>query len=91
MRRFFMTKQLITPEMKMLALHYVEERLYSIREICEKYSISTYTFKSWRTKFETGGINSLTPAKKIKFYSKELKERAVADYLKKKYSMYEIL
>lgn len=86
-----MTKQLITPEMKLLALQYVEEELYSIREICEKYAISTYTFKSWRTKFKTGGIEALTPAKKNKFYSKELKERAVADYLTKKYSMYEIL
>ncbi|MER2192196.1 MAG: IS3 family transposase [Solibacillus sp.] len=86
-----MTKQLITPEMKLLALQYVEEGLYSIREICEKYAISTYTFKSWRTKFKTGGIEALTPAKKNKFYSKELKERAVADYLTKKYSMYEIL
>lgn len=41
--------------MKLLALQYIEEELYIIREVCEKYAISTYKFKSWRTKFQNGG------------------------------------
>lgn len=86
-----MTKQIITADMKILAPQYLEEGLYSIREICEKYAISSYTFKSWRTKFETGGLEALTRSKQNKFYSKELKQRAIEDYLTEKYSMYEIL
>lgn len=62
----------------------------SIQEICIKYKISTSTFHEWRYKYEKHGMDGLEESRKYKNYSKELKERALQDYLSGKYSQMEI-
>ncbi|EKQ57049.1 MULTISPECIES: helix-turn-helix domain-containing protein [unclassified Clostridium] len=62
----------------------------SIQEICIKYNISISTFYQWRYKYEKHGLDGLKESRKSQKYSKEIKERALKDYLSVKYSQTEI-
>ena len=78
-------------ETKLLAIQYLEESLYTKEEICRMFSVNPSTLSVWHTKFINGGAEALTRPKKNKFYSKEVKEKAVVDYLSGNYTMLEVL
>lgn len=74
-----------------MALRYLEEDRYTGQEICKMFHISETTLYEWRAKYKFGGVTELIRPTKNKIYSKELKQRAVKDYLSGKYSMFDIL
>jgi len=91
MGSFFMPKKLFSPDIKLLALQYLEEGRHTQLEICKMFSVNRQTLQEWRALFKFGGIEALTRPKKNKVYSKELKQSAVEDYLSDRYSMFDIL
>src|SRR5690606_18138543 len=76
---------------KIMEVRYLEEHRYKGQEICKMYHISETTLYEWRAKYKFGGVTELIRPTKNKIYSKELKQRAVKDYLSGKYSMFDIL
>mgnify|MGYP003294459586 CR=1 FL=1 len=86
-----MPKNSFSPDIKILALQYLEEGRYTLQEICTMFSVNMTTLQVWRALYKFGGVEALTRPKKNKMYSEELKRRAVEDYLTKKYSMFDIL
>nr|WP_245604676.1 IS3 family transposase [Paucisalibacillus globulus] len=64
---------------------------YSLRQLCFKYQISKNTFYKWKEKFEKEGLSGLEESKTWKRYSKELKVRAVEEYLSGEYSQDEAI
>lgn len=86
-----MSKKSISLDIKIMALRYLEEDRYTGQEICKMFHISETTLYEWRAKYKFGGVTELIRPTKNKIYSKELKQRAVKDYLSGKYSMFDIL
>lgn len=64
-------------ELKLHILQLFNEGQYSIRELCEKFSVNNQTLYTWRMKYEAGGREGLQEATSCKFYSKELKLAAL--------------
>ncbi|WP_462405254.1 IS3 family transposase [Gracilibacillus sp. Marseille-QA3620] len=86
-----MPKKSFSTDIKILALQYLEEGQYTIKEICQMFAIHPDTLYQWRSLYQFGGIEALMRPKKSKVYSKELKQSAIEDYLTEKYSKYDIL
>ncbi|WP_016993635.1 helix-turn-helix domain-containing protein [Lysinibacillus boronitolerans] len=55
------------------------------------FSVNLSTLRVWHTKFIVGGAEALNRPTKNKFYAKELKEKAMVDYLSGNYTMLEVL
>ena len=91
MGSFFMPKKSFSPDVKILALQYLEEGRHTIKGICSMFSVNDVTLLQWRALYQFGGIEALTRSKKNKVYSKELKQSAVEDYLSGNYSMFDIV
>lgn len=86
-----MPKKSFPPDVKILALQYLEEGHHTIKEICSMFSVSNVTLLQWRALYQFGGVEALTRPSKNKVYSKELKQSAIGDYLSGKDSMFDIL
>lgn len=86
-----MPKKSFSPDVKILALQYLEEGRHTLEEICTMFSVNMTTLQVWRALYKYGGVEALIRPKKNKVYSEELKRGAVEDYLTKNYSMFEIL
>jgi len=86
-----MPKKSFSPDVKILALQYLEEGRHTLQEICTMFSVNMTTLQVWRALYKYGGVKALVRHKKNKVYSEELKQRAVEDYLSEKYSMFDIL
>ncbi|MEG0472529.1 MAG: helix-turn-helix domain-containing protein, partial [Solibacillus sp.] len=86
-----MSKKSFSPDVKILALQYLEKGRYTQLEICKMFSVNRQTLQIWRALYKFGGIEALTRPKKNKVYSKELKQSAVEEYLAGKHSMFDIL
>ncbi|MFJ7954257.1 IS3 family transposase, partial [Lysinibacillus sp. NPDC096418] len=86
-----MSKKSFSPDVKILALQYLEEGRHTLEEICTMFSVNMTTLQVWRALYKYGGVEALIRPKKNKVYSEELKRGAVEDYLTKNYSMFEIL
>ena len=80
-----------TVEQKLTAVQMLKAGFHTWDEICEIYQISKDTLYQWQMKYETYGIEGLKEANSCKFYSKELKEAAVQDYLNHGLSKGEII
>lgn len=87
MGSFFMSKSSFSTEVKILVLQHLEEGRYTIKEICQKFSVQQSTLAL----YQFGGVAALIRPKKNKIYSKELKQCAIEDYLTGKYSKYDLL
>jgi transposase-like protein len=68
-----------------------ENGMRVINRICHKYGIDRATFQIWRYKYNKYGIEGLRVLKANKKYSKELKEKAVKEYLSGESSLNEIV
>lgn len=68
-----------------------ENGLRSIQEIHTKYRISIYAFYKWRYNYEKYGVNGLIESRTCRKYSKELKEKAVQEYISGKYTQGQIV
>ncbi|WP_427107815.1 IS3 family transposase [Lysinibacillus xylanilyticus] len=86
-----MQKKSFSQDVKILALQYLEEDRYTLQEICTMFSVNMTTLQVWRALYKYGGVEALIRPKKNKIYTEELKQRAVEDYLSKKYSMIDII
>ena len=86
-----MPKKSFSTDIKILALQYLEEGQYTIKEICQMFAVHPDTLYQWRSLYQFGGIEALMRPKKNKVYSKELKQSAIEDNLTEKYSKYDIL
>ncbi|SLK30866.1 Transposase and inactivated derivatives [Mycobacteroides abscessus subsp. abscessus] len=86
-----MPKKSFSPDIKILALQYLEEGRYTIKEICQMFAVHQDTLYQWRALYQFSGVEALMRPKKNKVYSKELKQSAVEDYLSENYSKYDIL
>ena len=86
-----MPKKSFSTDIKILAIQYLEEGQYTIKEICQMFAVHPDTLYQWRSLYQFGGVGALMRPKKNKVYSKELKQNAVEDYLTGKYSKYDIL
>lgn len=91
MESFCMPKKSFSPDIKMLALQYLEEERHTLQETCTMFSVNMTTLQVWRALYKYGGVEALTRPKKNKVYSKELKQSAIEDYVSGKYSMFDIL
>lgn len=80
-------KSKYTTEEKYKILMEYADGISTIREITTKYDINDDTYFIWRYNFDKYGINGLRESKTSKKYSKELKDRAVSDYLSGDYSL----
>lgn len=70
-----------TKEQKYAILKEIELGQMSIEDYCKKFNISDKTYSNWRFLYETYGIESLEESKTWRRYSKQLKEKAVLEYL----------
>ena len=86
-----MPKNSYSTEVKLLVLQHLEEGRYTVKEICQKFSVQKNTLYQWRALYQFGGVSALIRPKKNKIYSKELKQSAVEDYLTGKYSKCDLL
>ena len=86
-----MPKKSFSPDVKILALQYLEEGRHTQHEICEMFSVNRQTLQEWRALYKFGGREAFLRSQKNKMYTKELKQNAVEDYLSGKYSMFDIL
>lgn len=86
-----MSKKRYLPEFKLELLLAYKKGDYTIKELCEKYQVTKYSFKEWMKRFEQYGIEGLQKTLSWKQYSKEVKEIAVMEYLSGRYSQYEII
>lgn len=86
-----MPKKSFSPDVKILALRYLEEGRHTLQEICTMFSVNRTTLQVWRALYKYGGVEALIRPKKNKIYTEESKQRAVEDYLSKKYSMFDII
>ena len=91
MGSFFMPKKSFSPDVKVLALQYLEQGRYTFVEISKMFSVQAATLQTWRALYKYGGVEALIRPKKNKVYSEELKQCAIEDYLKNNYSQYDIL
>lgn len=80
-----------TAEEKYQILLAYEDGKGSMAEIASMYKIARGTIKDWIYLYRKYGIDGLRESKTWKNYSKELKERAVSDFLSGKYSMKELV
>jgi transposase len=80
-----------TAEEKYEILKEYEDGNGSIQAIATKYKISVYAFYDWRHNYEKYGMDGLKESRRLRKYSKELKELAIQDYLSGKYSQGEIV
>jgi len=86
-----MSKNRVSPDIKLLAIQYLEEGRHTMEEICSMFSVNRISLQEWRAIYKFGGAKSLTRSIKNKVYSKNLKQSAVEDYLAGNYSMFDIL
>ena len=70
-----------TKEQKYAILKEIELGQMSVEEHCKKFNIANSTYLNWMFLYETYGIESLEESKTWRRYSKELKEKAVLEYL----------
>lgn len=64
---------------------------YGFREVCRRYNINQGSLKDWKRLYETFGWSGLKTESKTSYYSKEVKESAVRDYLSHALTVPEIL
>jgi transposase len=67
-----------------------EDGVGTINEITTKYEISANAFYDWKYNYSKYSIDGLRESKTCKYYSKELKELAVKEYLSGQFSQREI-
>jgi transposase len=84
------TKRLYSSQFKYEVLMAYQNEFLTISEVLKRYQISEYAFNKWRRKFEKEGKSGLENFSTRKFYSKEVKEAAVRDFLSGEYSKEEI-
>ena len=80
-----------TYEEKVKILTEYLDGVYGFREICRIYNINQGSLKNWKRLYETFGWSGLNTGAKTSYYSKEIKESAVADYLSHTLTVPEIL
>ena len=80
-----------TYEEKVKILTEYLDGVYGFREICRIYNINQGSLKNWKRLYETFGWSGLNTGSKTSYYSKEIKESAVADYLSHTLTVPEIL
>lgn len=85
MGSFCMPKKSFSPDIKLLALRYLEEGRHTLQEICTMFSVNMTTLQVWRAIYNFGGAEALTRPEKNKMYSEEFKRRAV------EYCLYRLL
>lgn len=61
MGSFFMLKKSFSTDIKILALQYLEEGRYMLKEICLKFTVSPIILRQWRALYQFGGVEA--PAK----------------------------
>ena len=64
---------------------------YTLKELTEKYNISEMSILRWSKLFRSKGIEGLYTSKGWKPYPKELKEKAIQDYLSGEYSLADVV
>ena len=85
-----MSKNKLTQEEKINAVKEYIQGIYSLSEVLKKYSIPKPTFENWICKYKTFGVEGLIRRKNNTAYSREVKERAVEEYLSGKGSLWDI-
>lgn len=78
-------------EVKLQILNLLNEGEYSQRDLCRKFSVSKKTIRRWKMKFDQAGVDGLIESTTWNTYSKELKNAAVEDFLRKDLTVNEIL
>ncbi|WP_370568613.1 MULTISPECIES: IS3 family transposase [unclassified Fictibacillus] len=78
-------------EFKYTVLSTYKEGEFTIKEHCKKFEIAKTSLKKWIEQFERYGMEGLRSSSPWKSYSKELKVRAVRDYLSGQYSQNELI
>ena len=91
MGSFCMPKKSFSPDIKILALRYLEEGRHTLQEICTMFSVNMTTLQVWRAVYNFGGAEALIRPEKNKVYSEEFKRRAVGDYLSGNYSKFDLI
>ena len=71
----------ISYETKVEVINRIEKGEESINSTAKKLGIRNASVRQWVIKYKSQGINSLKPRNRNKRYSKELKIKAVEDYL----------
>lgn len=74
-------RSIYTKEEKYEILKEIESRDISIEAVCNKFNISDSTYRTWKFLYDQYGLGALEESKTWKRYSKELKEKAVLEYL----------
>ncbi|WP_423748935.1 helix-turn-helix domain-containing protein [Caldibacillus debilis] len=54
-----MPKKSFSPDIKIMAVRYLEEGLYTGQEICKMFHVSETTLYEWHAKYEFGGVTEL--------------------------------
>ncbi len=72
-------------------LKFYKDGMGTVHDTITKFKISAYAFYDWGYNYERYGIDGLKESRTCKKYSKELKERAIKEYLSRKYSQKEIV
>lgn len=83
-------KSKISNELKIELIKKVLEENESIRSIAKEYGISKSALTTWKKKYIELGEESITTSGKNKHYSKEVREKAVLEYLNGQSSLFDI-
>lgn len=80
----------VLPEIKLRAVEKYLTGKKSIKQIAYQLQVSCYSVEEWIRKYKAFGSEKLITKTKNKFYSSEIKVKAVTDYINGKGSLYDI-
>ena len=83
-------KSKISNELKIKLVKKRLEENESIRNITKKYGISKSALTTWKKKYIELGEKSISTSEKNRHYSKEIREKAVLEYLNGQSSLFEV-
>ena len=83
-------KSKISNELKIKLVKKMLEENESIRNITKEYGISKSALTTWKKKYIELGEKSISTSEKNRHYSKEIREKAVLEYLNGQSSLFEV-
>lgn len=83
-------KSKISNELKIKLVKKILEENESIRNITKEYGISKSALTTWKKKYIELGEKSISTSEKNRHYSKEIREKAVLEYLNGQSSLFEV-
>ncbi len=83
-------KSKISNELKIELVKKVLEKNESVRNVANEYGISKSALTAWKKKYIELGEKSISTPEKNRHYSKELREKAVLEYLNGQSSLFDV-